>query len=505
MKIHILFILSLLFAGNCCCQADYDSNFLMINFNAEATIKVDFRNFNDTILLSSQFGNFFPNDDIKGPQKKLYGDGTEYITLKIQIPQKVDLDFSGSVSYSFGVATEADNPMNEINITCFLVPFDTLTIHLDYAKWDQQNHPIIYKGRYADISNYYQDKATYFPGIDFLFQKASSANTKTDLDSFKNAIDSITNIELNFLSDYCSKNKLPEWFIDYESSDLNYFAFCSKLGEPFYMKHMNGSTPQEPDNYYSFTKGLPLENKKAILSIYYYESLRDYFMTIWEPAKYKNLPGGKSNSPNSKVDFIEYSTSQCSPYISDVLLARFLDMFIDMNRISDDDYTMIMKSINDSSLKNYLEERYENRERLKKGDDAPGFYLKDENNEYLSLNNFKDSIVYISFWMTGCKPCIKEFPEENRLVDIFKDEKVKIISICMQTEEENWRYLIEKYQLKTVNLYATGNWERMLKENYDINGFPHYVLIDRENRIVENKCNRPSQGAEQLIRNLLNN
>ena len=504
MKIQLLFILTFLFAKSCFCQADFDSSFLKINFKAEATIKVDFRNFNDTILLSSRFYTFFPNDDYEGPQKKLYGDGTEYVTLKIQIPQKIELDFSSFPSDSSGVATKADNPTREIYIICFLVPFDTLTIDLDYAKWEQQDQSIIFEGKYAEISKYYQDKAAYFPGIDFIYQKGTMANTIMNLDSFKHAIDSMTSIELNFLCGYTSKNRLPEWFTDYERFDIDYFGYGLKLTEPASMKFRYGSAIQVPEDYYSFSKDLPLENEKAILSIYYFLSLEDYFRVIWEPAKYKNPPGGNSNSPNPRVDFVEYSTGQYSLYISDVVLARFLDMLIDCNHINDDDYTMIMKSINDSSLKNYLEQRYENRERLKKGDNAPDFYLKNENDEYLSLKNFKDSIVYISFWMTGCKPCIKEFPEENRIVDIFKNEKVKIISICMDSKEADWKYLVMKYQLKTVNLYANENWEKILKEKYDISGFPHYVLIDRENKIVENKCIRPSQGAEQLIRKLLN-
>jgi peroxiredoxin len=504
MTKHILFILAFLIANTCLCQEDFDSSFLKINFKAEATIKVDFRNFNDTVLLSSHFGNFFPIDYIEGPQIHLYGDGIEYITLKIQIPQKVDLDFSGFLSDSSGVAAEADNPTKEIYFTCFLVPFDTLTIDLDYAKWDQQNQSITYNGNYAVISKYYQDKASYFPRIDFIDQKGMLANTIMDLDLFKNAIDSISKVELNFLNEYCMKNKLPEWFTDYERSDIDYFGYGGKLTEPVFMKFSYGSAPQVPEDYYSFTKDLPLENEKAILSIYYFLCPLDYFNVILRPEKIKTLPEGTWSSNASKY-FVEYSTSQFNHYISDVLLGEYLDMRIERNQINDDDCTMIMKSINDTSLKNYLEARYENRERLKKGDDAPGFYLKNENDEYLSLKNFKDSIVYISFWMTGCKPCIKEFPEENRLVDIFKNEKVKIISICLESGEENWRYMIQEHQLKTVNLYATGNWEKILKENYDISGFPHYVLIDRENKIVENKCARPSQGAEQMIRNLMDN
>ena len=96
MKKHILFILSFFFAINCFCQADDDSNFLKINFKAEATIKVDFKNFNDTIRFSTRFYSFLPRDENEDTEQKLYGDGTEYITLKIQIPQKVYLNFSES-------------------------------------------------------------------------------------------------------------------------------------------------------------------------------------------------------------------------------------------------------------------------------------------------------------------------------------------------------------------------------------------------------------------------
>jgi peroxiredoxin len=330
------------------------------------------------------------------------------------------------------------------------------------------------------------------------------ANSIRDLNLFKHAIDSITNIELSFLNEYTSKNKLPEWFTDYESSDIHYIGYAGKLKEPNLIKYFYDSTITVPEDYYSFTKDLPLENEKAILSIYYFLCPLTYFNTICGPEKIKKLPADEWNANVSKY-FVDYSTNQFSPYISDVLLACFLDRLIDRNRIYEDDYTMIMRSINDSSLKNYLEARYENREILKKGDIAPDFYLKNIKNEYLSLRNFKDSVVYISFWMTGCKPCIKEFPEENRLVDVFKNEKVKIISICMESKEEDWRYMIQKYQLKTVNLFAAGNWEKILSDNYDISGFPHYVIIDKENRIIENKCVRPSQGAEQLIRNLLEN
>jgi thiol-disulfide isomerase/thioredoxin len=68
---------------------------------------------------------------------------------------------------------------------------------------------------------------------------------------------------------------------------------------------------------------------------------------------------------------------------------------------------------------------------LKQEYEAPYFYLKNEQNESVSLKNVAGNIVYITFWFTGCKPCIKEIPDENHLVEVFKNEKVKIVSICL--------------------------------------------------------------------------
>ena len=120
------------------CQINQDSTFLQINFNAESTIRLHYKNVNDTMLLSPRFGNFFPNTYIEAPQKKLIGDGTVYITLKFQIPQKVDLDFSDVRVDSLNQLPGVDNSKRDFEITCFLIPFDTLDIEVDFAGGDQQ-------------------------------------------------------------------------------------------------------------------------------------------------------------------------------------------------------------------------------------------------------------------------------------------------------------------------------------------------------------------------------
>ncbi len=477
---------------------------MRINFNAVATIRLNYLNFSDTVVFSSQFFNFFPRDYIEGPQKQLYGNGTEFINLKVQLPQKVDLNFSGFQDDSLKKDENIDSDRFDFNSSCFLIPFDTLTLNIDFDKGDYPYQSITYDGKYAVISEYYLEKSEHFSGKDFRYQKGLWANTIKDLSLFKNAIDSLTRIELDFLEEFNAVQNLPKWFFDFETADLQYFAMTIKLGEPMLLGFLSGSKVTPPDDYYSFSKELPLLNEQAIASIYYFLFLRRYFTEVWEPENQKNYPDSMKNL-HWFEDKVLYSQSQFSPYISDILLAMDLEYLIDANHISEDKYSTLIDAINDEALKKYLEAHYINREILKQGDDAPGFYLKNIDNEYLSLTDFNESIIYLSFWSTGCKPCLREIPEENRLIGFFNNEKVKIISIGMSSTEDSWRNVTEKYQLNTVNLFATGNWEKILEKSYDIKAFPHYVIIDKNGKIIENKTIRPSAGAEEMIKRLLIN
>ena len=129
--------------------------------------------------------------------------------------------------------------------------------------------------------------------------------------------------------------------------------------------------------------------------------------------------------------------------------------------------------------------------------------IKNELNESVSVKTFAGNIVYITFWFVGCKGCIIEFPDENHLVEVFKNDKVSIVSICMYSSEESWKQAIEKYGIKSTTLICKGNWDKILKEKYDINAYPQHVQIDKQGKIISNKLVNIHE-AEQEIRKWLN-
>jgi len=270
-----------------------------------------------------------------------------------------------------------------------------------------------------------------------------------------------------------------------------------KISEPMLMKRMRNIDKPIPKDYYSFLNDRPLNNPAAILSCYYYLYLDFYFSDILMP--YNDLNQNDTSFPAKRLQgFIKSSVKDYDEYISDISLALKLDQGISIRYVPKDEFTLYTNAIRNPELKQYLADRYINKYVLKKGEKAPGFYLQDVQNKSVSLNDFAGNIVYIQFWFTGCKPCIKEIPEENRLVDVFKNEKVKIISICMYSSEESWRQVIEKYGMKSIALFCKGNWDKILKEKYDIASFPQHVLIDKHGKIIANKFNLTSSAEEEI-------
>ena len=119
------------------------------------------------------------------------------------------------------------------------------------------------------------------------------------------------------------------------------------------------------------------------------------------------------------------------------------------------------------------------------GTAARNFVLETPKGGYIELDDFANRPIYLSFWFTGCLPCIKAFPKENQLIDKLADTDLQFIRICTNSQKDDWLEKLQDYNLKSLNLYADETWSKLLKDRYSLTAYPKYLIIDRSGVIVD--------------------
>lgn len=97
------------------------------------------------------------------------------------------------------------------------------------------------------------------------------------------------------------------------------------------------------------------------------------------------------------------------------------------------------------------------------------------NNTIYSNENLKGKTVFINFWFTACKPCMKEMDELNKLYGKFKDNK-NFEFISFTFDNDSTIAAIKKKFNIGYNIYSIS-----IKECYRLNlnsGFPTSFVLD---------------------------
>lgn len=152
-------------------------------------------------------------------------------------------------------------------------------------------------------------------------------------------------------------------------------------------------------------------------------------------------------------------------------------------------YKQAINTITSPYLKDTLQKFYTAISRLKPGNPAPGFSLKNDMGKMVSLSDFKGKVIYIDFWGVGCGPCIYDIKNHvPKLHEFYKNKDVIFLNICVDAKEAEWKAALDKYKLDGVNLIAEGWTNHPVCQAYNVNGIPHYVLIDKSGKISNNNA-----------------
>lgn len=110
----------------------------------------------------------------------------------------------------------------------------------------------------------------------------------------------------------------------------------------------------------------------------------------------------------------------------------------------------------------------------------PHFSFTDLNGNLVSNESMKGKIIVIKCWYIHCTPCIREFPQVNRLTEEYKDRKdIVFISLAEDSPEQLKTFLARK----PLSYSVIPDMKVYMNESLQLNSFPTHFILNKEGLI----------------------
>ena len=104
-------------------------------------------------------------------------------------------------------------------------------------------------------------------------------------------------------------------------------------------------------------------------------------------------------------------------------------------------------------------------------------------------------------WATWCGPCKREMPYLIELEKKMEGKNITFLGLSTDEDKAAWEETVKSGELSGVQLLL-GRGSKF-KRDYNIDGIPHFILIDPDGKIINPKAVRPSSPDAEKILNAL--
>jgi thiol-disulfide isomerase/thioredoxin len=114
---------------------------------------------------------------------------------------------------------------------------------------------------------------------------------------------------------------------------------------------------------------------------------------------------------------------------------------------------------------------------------APSFTVENFNGgETLALHRYRGKVVYVDFWASWCRPCLKSFPFMERLYQQYAVDGLVIIAINMDEDAADAVKFLDEH---AVAFLIGQDRDGKVAKRFGVKALPTSFVIDREGRIQE--------------------
>lgn len=115
------------------------------------------------------------------------------------------------------------------------------------------------------------------------------------------------------------------------------------------------------------------------------------------------------------------------------------------------------------------------------GQNAPDFHAEDINGKPLHLLDFRGKYVLLDFWATWCGPCIAEIPNVQRLNEKYSKDKLIVIGISLDRDEQVLLSFLKKNNLSFLQILDK---KKTISNKYNVTAIPMNFLIGPDGIII---------------------
>lgn len=112
------------------------------------------------------------------------------------------------------------------------------------------------------------------------------------------------------------------------------------------------------------------------------------------------------------------------------------------------------------------------------------FTMTSSDDEVITLNDLRGSVIFVNVWASWCPPCIAEMPTIETLYSELKDnEKIRFILLSMDEEEERAIKFMESRNFETPYMFPTSHIPAALIGTV----LPTTYVISKEGQVIYEK------------------
>lgn len=440
------------------------------------------------------------------------------------------LDSFGNFTFEFNSIIPLETALfYKSGISVLTYPGDSIFVEFD----GNQNYPKIletikFMGSSVNLNN---DIATFKKMLHTEYVPLNKVNLSTavnqfDINDFNLYLDTMQNGFNNFIKEFNEVaspcNEAKQWGRFYLKQNI----YNAMVDYAFQYQSNDKSKPGYFDIHVSFYSRLldltPLNYTSFLNS----HSLHGFIDKYWHFYALFNLIADESyKNSNTEMGYLSSVPMNDSielagliKYTPDKLLRQlvFTEKFrrqFDALKIEsyENNQELISQIISESYLKDILKQKYcYTKEKLENPQISSDAILKtlDDSSAKSIMDSIlatnKGKIIYIDCWADYCGPCLAEMPNSKSLEEKMKGKNVAFVYVCLNSKEQQWKALIDRFQLGGQHYYLdklqSEEWEKAL----NITGVPYYFLINKNGIIVENGSYLRPNVAEGKIEELLN-